>query len=241
MSFRIVGQRGIIERPNSPEIVGNREGTRVTLIFDGPFEALRSSRPDVNDTVDGFDDAIKVREYRIVPLRAGKEAFGRMTVRADDLGGDSLTSSSGGGEPRYELEWAQIERPIAEHPAFRDALSESAINTVVTAAQDDEPLPPASGDGADAAEALYNRLRRGVESYLVFHPIVRVTTPFSQRPQNAEAGGREDPPSDAQAPSGYEYLKTSARIAGPTQDSEWELVEEWTGADFWDPVLYPQN
>lgn len=232
------GSRELHEEPGSPRRRKDADGTTVTRVFTGPYEDLVDNEPGINDVMEGFGGEILVKTVETIPLEAGPAGPGRMTVTADDK--SDAPPDDGGGHPpsTIEIEWVQLEKSITEHPYFTNALTADAINQIVTAAEAGDPLPAFGGGGGQTeATGLYNRLRQGVDSYLVFSPVVRKTTPLTDKPTGQSAGSREAPP---ETPSGtWEYLKTADRSVSPGQDSKWERVEEWTGADVWDPILYP--
>ena len=96
-------------------------------------------------------------------------------------------------------------------------------------------------DAADAVKALTgeeikwaNKIRKGVESYLVFAPVVTRVSEYEGRPQTGGCGKIGAP--DA-AVAGYAYLKTADRAVQNDKKS-WTRTEQWTGADKWDADIY---
>lgn len=227
------GSRDLHELPDSPQRSRDRDGLTITRVFTGPYQDLVDNEPEVDAAMEGFPTGILVRNVTTVPLEAGPDGPGRMTVIADDKSGTTEVGSLN-PEPTYETEWVQLEKSIKSHPYF-EALTTDEINAVEAAIEE-----RTSYSGSELAESYYAKLLRGQENYLLFSPVIRATTALTSKPSNTSAGGRETPPSAAAVPDGYEWLKTASRAVTPGQDSKWELVEEWTAADEWDDDIYPE-
>ena len=236
------GSTAIIEMPGSPDWRIRGEGTRIQRRFEGPYTAIKSAVDagtyDLGETMSDIGDDYPIKDVRF--FQTGEGGVGELSITLDDFTTLPNDATPGGEDnSKIEFESVQLEKSITEHPFFADTLSADAINTIVQAAEAGEPLPDFSSSGGQTkATGLYNRLRAGVESYIVFAPLVRKTTPLGAKPDDLEAGIREDPPEE---PGGtWQYLKTADRAVSPGQDSAWDRIEEWTGADVWDPILYPE-
>ena len=79
-----------------------------------------------------------------------------------------------------------------------------------------------------------DKIRKGVESYLLFAPVITLTGTYDGRPDSGVPGYIATPPVSV---DGFEYLKTADRVR-QNQDRTWERVQQWTGADEWDTDIY---
>ncbi|MGN1325898.1 MAG: hypothetical protein ACI4YA_06140 [Candidatus Spyradenecus sp.] len=81
----------------------------------------------------------------------------------------------------------------------------------------------------------------GIEYYVVFTPIITLTTRHNGLPSGVGSNiGKIETPKDA--PEGLsaiatEWLKTADRIQGSI-DGVYTRIQQWTGADKWNPNLY---
>ena len=89
-----------------------------------------------------------------------------------------------------------------------------------------------------AVARIYAKLiLKGVESYLVFSPVVSRTSTYKDRPDPADCGKIQTPP--ITVPGTWEYLKTGDRIVQQS-DGKYVRSEQWTGADTWERELYEE-
>lgn len=237
------GSTEIFEQPGYPLWQTSSEGTEIERRFEGPYEKILAE-VDSGRIVRGTsmtDLGANASNYVIDRFRFYPEegASGVLVVILNDYVNNDDDGGNGSGNETTEVEWVQLEKSISEHPAFTDALTEDAIATIIKAAENNEALPATNGQGETATLALYNRVRAGVTSYIVYAPVIRRTSALTSAPSSSNAGGRENPPGGLVS-GDWEWLKTADRVVSPGQNSDYEQIEEWTGADVWDPVLYPQ-
>ena len=163
------------------------------------------------------------------------------------LSGARISSKSGSETNLYnahtknfswlEEDWVVIDKPIETSPLFDD-LSDAEIQSLNKAIAENET--PTIGFAEDSTmHKLYKRLLRGQTSYTLYAPLVRKTTPYDTKPPEGDAGSITDAPSGA--PTSWKWRKTAYRRVRPGQNSAWDLVEEWTGADEWDDEVYSGN
>jgi hypothetical protein len=182
--------------------------------------------------------------------------------------------STGSGEesaPKYEVEWAQLEKSIETHPRYTEGktllgetisegysgLSLAAFAFVRAYFESDEArrkvmyeplgLPDDEVDTSFAfgmvpyIQELIDKKLMGQDSYLLFAPVVRETIDIAGIPTTEGAGTVEAPPGAASAPSGYEYLLTADRRESEGPDGRWRRIREWTGSYVWDADIYPDT
>lgn len=208
----------------------------MTRRFRGPIQTLRAGRPTAGSTMSDIDDAYRVSRVEII---ADKGGSGRMIVYLSTL----ITSAAGGGgnDTTHEVEWVNIEKPLIAAPYFRSgggAALTQADHEAIETWQADRSTSNYSALSTNAK--LYaNRILAGIESFLLASPVARRTTRSSDKPSSSVCGRRQTPPNFPGLPSGYVWLKTADRAIKPGNDSPWERIEEWTGADLWDTNLYP--
>lgn len=138
-------------------------------------------------------------------------------------------------ESIMEVEWMEVQKPLAQHPDFAGeapgGLAPSDIAAVEKAISEGTALP----DLGPLVEKYYIRRRRGQESYVEYAPLARQTTYHAAKPTTGQCGTISDPPSEIKV-SGYQYLKTADRAL--KQARKWERIQEWTGAREIDEDIY---
>ena len=152
----------------------------------------------------------------------------------------------------WEFDMAQIEKPLSSHPALMDdtqnpdlvsnatklELWRNEQRTDLRNAFKYLPTPASSDAEAVTLEGIVKKfaikILRGVESYIVFAPVVSKTSVYSGRPETGAIGMIEDP---YYCDPDFEYLKTGDHSVQNT-DKTWTRTEKWTGADSWDHDLY---
>lgn len=234
------GNKDLIEQPGSPDWQFDVIGTRILRRYEGPYakikaeiDAGRIARGAVMaDLGDGYVN-YPIKSFRFVAT--GEGDVGRLTITLDNYSAGAGTVGTNRGESTYEEDWQVLEKPIESHPRYASLL-DSALDTIREAIENNESLPASSGEGAALAEELYKKLLRGQTSYTLYNPVIRITTPYSAKPPKGEAGNLVEAPKDA--PSGWKWRRTAYRRVRPGQNSDWDLVEEITGADEWDLEIY---
>lgn len=161
----------------------------------------------------------------------------------------SVPASGGSGQEAldctYEIEMAQLEKPILSHPSYSGyaAHIDAWRNSPPEIRNADKYVTGTDENGEYETEPLTSselvvaaKIKKGVESYLVFVPVVTKTTLSAEMPDVSGNVGKRGAP--RLKPSGtWEWLKTGDK-AVQRQDSTWERVEQWTAADEWDHDLY---
>ncbi len=217
------------------------------VVEQGLYDTLRRDAPAVGDK--SYTDKGGTRHGRVIATLLSRQPGGAGLLhvtcepRDDEPAPDEVT---------IEIESAQIEKPIATHPLvspFADKLAlwregEAARRTQYAYTDSDgEEKSLGEGDERDAADLIL----RGVETYLVFAPVVRRTTrrydtesPFTDVGQMC--GRVDEPPAEALSliPGDWKFLKTGDRMLRPASGPI-ERHEEWTGADEWSELLYERE
>lgn len=162
----------------------------------------------------------------------------------------SVPGSGGSGTDTlsctFEIEMAQLEKPLLAHPSFSgyaDVVGKW-MNSPPEIKNANKFVSGVDANGAAIVEAVTGealtkvlpKLRKGVESYLMFVPVVTKTTVSESMPSVGENIGKRGAP--RLTPAGtWEWLKTGDK-AMQRQDGAWERIEQWTAADEWDHDLY---
>jgi hypothetical protein len=185
-------------------------------------------------------------------LQRTKGGMGLLTVTVRDSSSSIYIDTDGDREIVYEVEMAQLEKPILSHPDF------SAYAADVDAWRNAAPADRAAMKFRDASNnavelqgkalAAARLIQKGVESYLVFSPVARRTTKDPRRPRKAFSGiGRDcgkivPPPGKllGMASGTWQWLKTADRAVQASNGGS-ERVEEWTAADKWEETLYKKG
>ncbi len=216
--------------------------TTRSVVRQGRYDDLKGQVPDRGSHFDGGTVVT-------ADLQRTKGGMGLLTVTVRDSSSSRWIDTDGDREIVYEVEMAQIEKPILAHTDFKayagqiemwraSAAGVRAALKYTNADGDDVAL---QGKALDAARLLL----KGVESYLVFPPVLRRTTKDPRRPRKAfsgiggKCGQIVRPPTKltGMVAGSWKWLKTADRAQQASGGGS-ERVEEWTGADEWDETLY---
>jgi hypothetical protein len=203
----------------------------------GRLQSVETNAPKVGDTVSIRGKSCVATGVDVQPERGGMATLTVSGVQKRH-GADA--------EITWEIEMAQIEKPLLSHPKYAECAAEVAawrdgVDAVLHAAHkyidEDGEEAELTGDALEAAE----KIEKGVESYLVFAPVIRKVT---KSDDNLTVGldlGKKVPaptmPSSISVAGAWEWLKTKDNV---TLDGDLlaTRIEEWTGADEWDEDLY---
>ena len=138
-----------------------------------------------------------------------------------------------------EVDMSQIEKPLLSHPSVPDG---GALNIELWRNEPDAALKKAWSymEGETLRELTEDeivwagKIAAGVESYLLFAPVVTLTGTYASAPTALSVGSLGTPPISV---SGYQYLKTGDHVA-QNSDRSWTRTQKWTGADRWDADIY---
>ena len=216
--------------------------TTRTIVRQGLYDALQEQVPERGSSFDGGT----VVSADLQPSRGG---MAMLSVTVRDPSSSRYTDADGDREIVYEAEMVQIEKPIMSHPNFKAYAgvielwrnSDPKLRAELRYKDADDVEQELDGQARDAAALILE----GVESYLVFAPVLRRTTSDPRRPRKAfsriggKCGKRVTPPSrlTGMAAGDWGWLKTADRARQASGGGS-ERVEEWTGADEWDERLY---
>lgn len=227
------------------ETVGSgvvRNGVVASLKYKGTLASLTSGPgglPSRGSKLTLAGASYIVTDVVVTPGKGGL-AEGVVSLRPNTPGS---SAGAGGLDAVFEVEMAQLEKPLLSHPRYKDVADiVRKWEGSPAAIRDQDKFEDADGSAADitdetALEAI-SKIRRGIESYLVFSPVVTKTSYPSSMPNNigAACGKRQAP--DVAASAAAAWLKTGDRVA--QADGAFTRVEQWTGADEWDEDLYEE-
>lgn len=242
----LIGQTGVHDHHTGGRI-SVADTTRKTFVKQGLYADLERMLPKKGGRFEG----LRVVSAELVRAKGG---MGMLTVVCNRKRGGAATAEGGGAdEIVYEVDVAQLEKPLLSHPDY------SAYAGQIEMWREGDPAMRAAmryrdEDGAEQeldgkAEKVAKLLLNGVESYLVFAPVVRRTTRVSDAAEDTwkgeigrNAGKRVRPPAAGlrMVSGSWMWLKTADRAA-ETAGGGAERVEEWTGADEWDEDLYKEG
>lgn len=256
MPVKRVGITGLVEQPREWKKQGGRiflTRTWESLNYDiAQAQFLELAQGDQMDDIDATNLFIEDMQMDGMP-----GAMGRLVVRLSTLEGGSSGSITAPEEPAdtapvFEREWVLLEKDIRVHPRFLTGGTYALTPTDraqlgVWESEPDAVLKAAykySAGGTHTlsanAQILASKLLNGETHYLIFTPVARRTTfGYAFIPVSTNVGLIESPPANCGAPTDvWQYMKTADRAI-----RKWgqygERVEEWTGANLWDTVLYP--
>lgn len=246
MSAPIVkGSADVHDHYTGGRIINAETKTRI-FVLQGRYADLKAQMPSRDSRFRG----LRVESSELVRAKGG---MGLLTITCRGKGGASGNPSGNIEETVYEIEMAQLEKPLLSKPAWSGYVEQiEAWRGSDPALRAAYKYTDAAGDEvelAGGARKVAALLMKGVESYLVFAPVVRVTRRSNEKPEDTsefrqigkDCGKRCRPPADplSLVAGTWDWLKTADRcqkVAG----GSFERVEEWTGADEWDKDLYDE-
>lgn len=87
------------------------------LVYEGPGDAIKRTRPRIGATIEEFKDAGWIQTYTRQPLAGGKGRLS-ITMRREFSG---LVETPQDFQPVYNVEWVEIDLPLSHNFLFRDA------------------------------------------------------------------------------------------------------------------------
>lgn len=232
------------KRPGFPKTTNNEKSYRTTLEYIGPQLELEAEQPAVNVSWGSFDGLVVSSD--VTPIEGTDYAV--MTViceyyysQSDSGGGTGLAT-----ETTYEIEWVEFSRSMYEHPKFRiggggtyELDSDDVARIELWKNEQNADLRgdyKVTNDGTEVdlstnAKMFCRGLELAQENYSDFAPVVRVTTTYvGGSPSGSDAGEKDNPPTAAGGPSGYEWRKSADRSLRKGGQTRFDRVEEWVGA-----------
>lgn len=247
MSAPIIrGSASVHDHHTGGRITNAEKKTRI-YVLQGRYADLQTQMPERNDRFRGQ----RVESAELVRAKGG---MGLLTITCLRKGGGASGNPSGNIEETvYEVEMAQLEKPLLSKPGW-DGYTEQiemwrGADPALRAAYKYKDAEDNEFELAGSARKIAKLLMKGVENYLVFAPAVRVTRRSNEQPKDTsefrqigkDCGKRCKPPADSLSlvAGKWDWLKTSDRCQEAAGGS-FERVEEWTGADEWDKDLYDE-
>lgn len=230
--------KGTVTAQEQPGSGTKENGSQVTLKYKGTKATVEALLPQYGTKYTYEDRRYVVRKVTLTPGRGGL-AEGVVVLGPSDNTG---TAEDGALEVTWEIEMAQLERPLLSHPLFKDVADivqkwEASPAKFKNANQYEDT----DGNGINvtdpAAILAISKIRRGIESYLTFTPVVARIALYSSRPSGVGAGMSRVGKPDVRASGSWSYIKTGDKCV-QSSDGSWTRTEQWTGADEWDSDLY---
>lgn len=232
------GNTSAQEQPSSGRRTFRRGAKRqFTKIVRGRLHSVEANAPDIGDTVSIRGKSCVATGVDVQPERGGMATLTVSGVQKRHGADVEIT---------WEIEMAQIEKPILSHPKYK------AYATEVSAWRDgtDPALKLAHKylDAGGSEQSLTGaalqtamKIEKGVESYLVFAPVIRRITKSDDNLTVGRDLGKNVSapaiPSNISIDGTWQWLKSKDNV---TLDGDQlsTQIEEWTGADEWDDDLY---
>jgi hypothetical protein len=220
-------------KPNFPAkgVSGGSYETRLEYI--GPHATMEAASPEVGDTWGLYEGLVET--VSLVPISGTSPLQAELVVTMSR----SFESSGGGAgtgtatEITYEIEWATVQRPLKEHPAFRAGSYYELYPSDHEAIAKWEDEKTASNRGAlsSNAERYAKGIDLGIQTYDDFAPVaIKTTTYVNGPPATSTAGAKEAPAGFPNLPTGYEWVKSADRSLKAGKKNKWERSEQWMGA-----------
>lgn len=239
------GSAAVHLQPDYPRFRRDARGATLTLVFGGPYSALQTYGPDIGDQITlgafGYEpsgEIVYAESVECKPLGSGEDGPGQLTVVYTNV--PTAGALLVGNTTTIEVDYVPTEKPLITHPRYATGGTKALTDADRRAIELWRAEPSDGNYEAASANAkdFIDKLRKGIESYLVGAPLARKTTRGTSAPTVSSVGTRSATAPVSGAPSGYEWLKTADRAIRQAPAMGWERVEEWTGAREVDADLY---
>lgn len=241
-----MGPESIInyKRPGYPRITEGANGIQTVIEYIGPTSQIEDGKPAIGD--EWGDYTGNVSSISIEPVEGAEYSVLIVTVefqyeQVEDEG--ILIDES------YEIDWQMFQRPMLEHPAFRDE-GEYALESddvIAIEAWKNEPSSVLRGlfqfsaiqiSGSKTTDELSSNAKKfaegillGQETYEDYAPVARKTSIYVKGPPpESDAGLKDDPTGFPNLPSNYEWRKIGDSSIRASRKTRWDRTEEWIGA-----------
>jgi hypothetical protein len=233
------------KRPGFPKITATDQGRETIIEYVGDASTLATSAPVIGATWGEY--AGTVDSVDLDPIEGTPKAI--LSVRMSSKFGSADYGSSTGTEQHtiHEIDWADVQQPISNHPKFRTggtfALTPQDLIEVRKWEDEEDTALRAAFKFADAdgtevtlstnGQKLANGILLGVEYYVEKAPVLRKSTFYINGPPPQSGGGEKESPGSfpqISGLSGYEWLRSADRSIQTGNDREWRRDQEWMGA-----------
>lgn len=236
--------------------------TSVSVSWHGPYAKCLSRHPKVSDSISGFDPELKVTSVKVVELDG--EAGRIDAVLECGVAPQDSSSTAPLGEPTYENEWCELQKPIETHPRcgvlnperpyWKDGVAKNDASTggkqrtwedwqELTSTEEDidgDYIVQTGVTGGWTLDEYKSLKERGVESYVAFQPVIRRTTSHLARPLDLgdQSGKQSKPP----AAANFSRIEDYEWLGGPDRCTRngrtFTRTTEWQGAEKFSNLLY---
>jgi len=228
------GSQLLTESSESPVIEETGTEITITQTYSGPFDVCQTEKP-LYGAPCALYPAAAVRKTTVSKMPGGR---GKLTVVSSVL-------ESGGGDPSpladpiVEKDWVRIEKPLAQHPRYK-TLGAQSIAMAKAWASDPLTYTGPSFANDPLTTEFASKLQRGQDTYVVFAPVVKLTTEHAGEPDTGGCGKISIPSNNAgRNLMKYKFLKTADGTR--SEKGRWSRNQEWTGADDIDNDIYGPN
>lgn len=236
-------------RPGFPKPSYGKDSYRTEIEYVGLVADLFAASPPIS-TVWGDHQGL-VSEQHLEPIEGTDWGILSITCerKFDPAEGDSGLGTMVANATTYEIDWADVQRSLFEHPKFRVGGGGTYVLTTedVTAIKKwiVQPDPGYKkdfiydvsevGDHAGTLSAHAKMLAQGmlldVEYWVDKAPVARRSDTYVKGPPPAgTAGQKETPPGFPNLPAGYEWIRSTDRALRAGGQSSWQNDTEWIGA-----------
>jgi hypothetical protein len=217
---------------------------RISLAIKGIYDEMNAMMPAKGDHWAGKEGFI----VDTATLDHGEGGSG--TARIELVEDESVIPATNEAlSDLLEIDWRPVEKPILSNPIYLPYIDQfidielwrNESNATYRKAfqyqngvDDADPPAPVLVTLSSQMQAVAALILKGVESYMVFAPIVIRTRTYRRRKTFGGAGFLEIP---SGAPPVYKFLKTGDNWK-QQDDKTWQRREEWTGGDSIEESLY---
>lgn len=237
--------------------------TVVSFSYVGPYAVCRASAPKHGA------ELADMAGFHVTNCKVSRQAatIARLSITAEsEAASVSVEDNNEPTSTQYEMEWSQIEKPLKQHPMYATGGSKAITDTGWATVQrwEDETEPAIKGafkytetpDSTDLIplpeneKHLCQKLNKGVDSYLLYMPVVRKISNHPRQPHTGNCAITGAPSGFDHLPVrkneagdwvDYVWLKTADRATNSGENNTWQRTEEWTGFDKVDADLYPSS
>lgn len=228
------GTESLELQPGSPVISWGEKVTHV-LVYRGQWAAVQAGLVPKYTLGTGDQE-----DLWVVGCRATRGAgFSSLEISYETVPGADNPSGGTPPESQYAVEFDETKRKLEYHPAYDELTKEqkTAVRELLDATE------PTARDRAKAVvnasaltTALYEKLLRGQDTYVLGLPTITVTAAYAGIPSLSGGGYIDTPPGTIEFTGSWVWLRMPDQMQW--DGSFWQVTSRWRGALDWDTDIY---
>jgi len=231
--------RGNTSPQEQPAVVSGKVGAyTVVKTWRGMYNDLLQMRPKAGVILQGYND-LGTLVASDISLTGTPGNTGTLTVK---YGPPDINPGESTDAGELSITFDAVEKPIMTHEKYKEAdpgvveaWRRSPPAMAMAGQYEDKDGEPVDLKGKDREVAW--KIAQGIESWLFFAPVVKITRRFDSRPSGAGKGNGkiEEPP--VKVDGGWQFLRLGDDLSRDAA-GVWTWTRTWQGAKEWDKDLY---